>query len=144
MIDGLQHGVPTPCKYLSVRLAPDDILIFHLLCRRMSPDHPHLDDPEFVTYCNGCSPTLQCYVNYTNAKHKAATLSGSRLRKAADLQYSDLYGVPIILVLCEKGKDALADVHASFCRACNWCNKHVCSVSNSMCVHEVVLCTALL
>lgn len=76
----------------------------------MSPDHPHLDLSDFRAYWqrNHCTPSLQCYIEYIRAKQKAAAVAspGSKRRKPAGLQYADLYGVPIILVLCEKGEDS--------------------------------------
>lgn len=79
-----------------------------MLRRPMSPDHPHLDVPGFKAYwqANHRVPSLQCYIDYIHAQQKAAAIAnpGTKRRKLAGLQYSDLYGVPIILVLCEKGE----------------------------------------
>lgn len=77
-------------------------------CRPMSPDHPERNAKAFMAYWQSDNriPSLKCYIDFVRAKEKsAAALDGSkRPRKPAGLQYSDLYGVPTILVLCEKGK----------------------------------------
>lgn len=83
------------------------ILTKHLLieivcCRALSSSHPAWQEPEHKTALEaadadgtGSGASLQ-YL----ARLKAG-LSGS---KAATLQYSDLHGVPCLLVLCEKGR----------------------------------------
>jgi hypothetical protein len=85
-------------------------------CRPMSPDHPERNAKAFVAYWQSGNhiPSLQCYIDYVRGKEKStAALAGiKRPRKPAGLQYSDLYGVPTILVLCEKGK-----VHSGLCEA---------------------------
>ena len=63
-------------------------------------------------------PSLQCYTDYVQAKEKAESIKAQEAgqkpaRKSAGLQYSDLYGVPTILVLCEKGEDP-APLHPCF------------------------------
>ncbi len=76
----------------------------------MSPDHPERNQGGFRQYwqSNGQLPSLQCYTDYVRIKEKADRLKSVEagrkpLRKSAGLQYSDLHGVPTILVLCEKG-----------------------------------------
>ena len=92
----------------------------------MSPDHPERCEQGFRDYWKkaGSSPSLQCYTDYVQAKEKAthaqAVEAGRKPpRKSAGLQYSDLYGVPTILVLCEKGSKPLGTaVHVSVAPLC--------------------------
>lgn len=88
----------------------------------MSPDHPHRDIPGFQAYWQGHQrlPSLQCYMDYIHAQQKAAAIAnpGKKRRKLAGLQYSDLYGVPVILVLCEKGKEDSMRIFYFACSVC--------------------------
>ena len=84
----------------------------------MSPDHPLRNEQGFKEYWQGNSlaPSLQCYTQYIQAKEKAKRSMGDQAgqqpaRRSTGLQYSDLYGVPTILVLCEKG-----DKHHPLCK----------------------------
>ncbi len=76
----------------------------------MSLDHPARSQQSFKEYwqSKGKMPSLQCYTDYVQAKEKAESIKAQEAgqkpaRKSVGLQYSDLYGVPTILVLCEKG-----------------------------------------
>ena len=78
------------------------LLIEIVLCRALSGSHPARQEPEHKAALEaedadvtGSGASLQ-YLARLKAK-----LSGS---KAATLQYSDLHGVPCLLVLCEKGR----------------------------------------
>lgn len=76
----------------------------------MSPDHPERNADDFKSYWikQGQAPSLHMYSQYKKMldkarQHAEGTSTGKAARKAASLQYSDLHGVPAILVLCEKG-----------------------------------------
>ena len=76
----------------------------------MSPDHPERNTDDFKAYWvkQGQAPTLHMYSQYKKMQDKArqqaeGILPKTAARKPASLQYSDLHGVPAILVLCEKG-----------------------------------------
>ncbi|KAL0047438.1 hypothetical protein WJX82_003437 [Trebouxia sp. C0006] len=88
--------------------------------RPMSPDHPERNAKAFMAYWQSGNrvPSLKCYIDFVRAKEKsAAALDGSqRPRKPAGLQYSDLYGVPTILVLCEKGRMGDTFPHTFTCQ----------------------------
>lgn len=80
----------------------------------MAPDHPKRNEKGFREFWkkSGRVPSLQCYTDYVQAMERAERITakeaGRKLpRKSAGLQYSDLYGVPTILVLCEKGMHLL-------------------------------------
>ena len=71
-------------------------------CRALSSTHPARQQPEFKAALaaatadgNGSSASLQYMLGLK------AGISGN---KSASLQYSDLHGLPCILVLCEKGR----------------------------------------
>lgn len=93
------------CKVNSLNSMIDltkQLLIENVWYRAMSRSHPAWQEPEHKTALEaadadgtGSGASLQ-YL----ARLKAG-LNGS---KAATLQYSDLYGVPCVLVLCEKGR----------------------------------------
>ena len=57
-------------------------------------------------------------MDYVHAQQKAAAIAnpGTKRHKLAGLQYSDLYGVPVILVLCEKSEE---DSIRALCFACS-------------------------
>ena len=110
----------SPC-FVQLQISCTELGLFHTVrklscqgcfcCRPMSPDHPACSQQIFKEYwqSKGKMPSLQCYTDYVQAKEKAESIKAQEAgqkpaRKSAGLQYSDLYGVPTILVLCEKGE----------------------------------------
>lgn len=74
-----------------------------LLCRALSSSHPAQKDAAFVAAAAAtASPDGVQQVSLHNLQAYKATLAGNK--KAGNLQYSDLHGVPCLLVLCEKGR----------------------------------------
>ena len=64
--------------------------------RRLSPTHPAKFVPDFAALSEAPGASLQTYLDWKSQ----ARLSGA----PAALQYGDLHGVPMMLVLCEKGR----------------------------------------
>ena len=67
-------------------------------CRELSKSHPARSMPDFAVWskASGVEPSLKTYLDWKSQ----ALLRG----KLAALQYGDLHGVPMMLVLCEKGR----------------------------------------
>ena len=67
-------------------------------CRELSTSHPARSLRDFVasSTASGVQPSLQKYLDWKSQ----ALLNGT----PAALQYGDLHGVPMMLVLCEKGR----------------------------------------
>ena len=82
----LTTGQPQPCTLHMYRHG----------CRKLSSSHPANFIREFAALSEAPGASLQTYLDWKSQ----ALLSGA----PAALQYGDLHGVPMMLVLCEKGR----------------------------------------